>query len=87
MTSTYQTLQHFLNSWQWVGVFLCVGVETVEIYAKAYTSIAIKALQEAAKSYSVGLMRDSNLCVIHAKCIMIMPKDIQLVHRIWGEKL
>ena len=43
---------------------------------------AIKALQEAAKSYLVGLMEDSNLCAIHTKCITIMPKDIQLVSSI-----
>ena len=41
---------------------------------------AVMALQEAAKSYLVGLMEDTNLCAIHAKHVMTMPKDIQLVH-------
>ena len=39
---------------------------------------AILTLQEAAEAYLVGLMEDTNLCVIHAKCITIMPKNIQL---------
>ena len=43
-------------------------------------------LQEATESYIVGLMEDSNLCTIHAKCITIMPKDMQLPCRIREEK-
>ena len=39
---------------------------------------AIGALQEAAEAYLVGLFEDTNLCAIHAKLVMIMPKDIQL---------
>ena len=35
--------------------------------------------------YLVSLFEDSNLCCIHAKRVTIMPKDIQLAHRIWGE--
>ena len=27
MTSTYQTSQGLLNSWQWVGILLCVGIK------------------------------------------------------------
>ena len=37
-----------------------------------FQATAMKALQEAAKSYLVGLMEDSNLCTIHAKHITIM---------------
>ena len=47
---------------------------------------AIKGLQEAAEAYLVGLFKDSNLCTIHAEWIMIMPRDIQLARRIWGER-
>ena len=47
-----------------------------------FASGAILALQEAAEAYLVGLFEDTNLCAIHAKCIMIMPKDIQLARRI-----
>ena len=41
---------------------------------------AIYALQEASKAYLVYLFKDANLCAIHAKHVMIMPKHIQLAH-------
>ena len=41
-------------------------------------SAAVGALQDAAEAYLVGLFKDTNLCAIHAKRVMIMPKDIQL---------
>ena len=44
------------------------------------------ALQEAREAYLVGLFEDINLCAIHAKCVTIMPKDIQLSRRIRGER-
>jgi len=44
------------------------------------------ALQEASKAYLVGLFENSDLCAIHAKRVTIMPKDIQLAHRIRGER-
>ena len=47
---------------------------------------AIGALQEAGEAYLVGLFEDTNLCVIHAKHVTIMPKDIQLARRIRGEQ-
>ena len=43
------------------------------------TPAMMMALQEAAEAYLVQLLEDSNLCTIHAKCITIQPKDIQLV--------
>ncbi|XP_036915359.1 histone H3.3C-like [Sturnira hondurensis] len=49
-----------------------------------FQSAAIGALQEA--SDLVGLFKDTNLCAIHAKRVTIMPKDIQLAHRIRGER-
>lgn len=42
------------------------------------------ALQEAIKSYLVGLFEYTNLCEIHAKRAKIMPRDIQLARRIRG---
>ena len=51
-----------------------------------FDSGAILALQEAAEAYLVGLFEDTNLCAIHAKCITIMPKDIQLARHIQGER-
>ena len=41
--------------------------------------------QEASEAYLVGLFEDTNLCAIHAKRVTIMPKDIQLAHRVRGE--
>ena len=45
----------------------------------------VMALQEAAEYYLTGLLEDANLCTIHMKHVMIMPKDIQLAHHICGE--
>ena len=42
------------------------------------TLAMMMALQEAAEAYLVQLLEDSNLCAIHARCITIQPKDIQL---------
>ena len=51
-----------------------------------YTMDVVKCLQEAAEAYLVALFEDTNLCVIHAKCVTIMPKDIQLARCIRGEQ-
>ena len=51
-----------------------------------FQSGAIMALQEASEAYLVGLLEDSNLCTIHTKRVTIMLKDIQLAHRIIGER-
>jgi histone H3/H4 len=51
-----------------------------------FQSSAMKALQEAAEAYLVGLFEDANLCAIHCKRVTLMPKDINLARRIRGEK-
>ena len=50
-----------------------------------FRSDSIKAFQEAAEFYLIGLFEDSNLCAIHARRVTIMIKDIQLARRIRGE--
>ena len=45
-------------------------------------AMMVKGLQEATEAYLVGLFEDSNLCAIHAKRVMIMPRDVQLARRI-----
>ena len=50
-----------------------------------FQSVAILCLQEAAEAYPVRLFDDANLCTIHARGVTIMPKDILLARRIWGE--
>ncbi len=42
-------------------------------------SDALESLQEAAEAYLVHVFEDSNLCAIHAKHVMVMPKDFALV--------
>ena len=44
--------------------------------------MALLALQEAVEAYIINLFQDANLRAIHGKCITLMPKDIQLAHRI-----
>ena len=51
-----------------------------------FRSSALMALQEAAEAYLIRLFEDMNLCAIHTKWVTIMPKDIQLVRRIRGER-
>ena len=51
-----------------------------------FTADATYTLQCASEDYLVRLFEDSNLCAIHAKQVTIMPKDIQLAQRIWGER-
>ena len=43
-----------------------------------FTTESAYALQSAAEDYLVRLFEESNLCAIHAKCITIMPKDVNL---------
>ena len=45
---------------------------------------ALEALQEMAEAHLVSLFEDANLCVIHAKRVTVMPRDIQLARRIRG---
>ncbi|XP_044956972.1 histone H3.2-like [Hordeum vulgare subsp. vulgare] len=51
-----------------------------------FQSSAVSALQEATEAYLVGMFDDTNICAIHVKRVTIMPKDIQLVCRIRGER-
>jgi len=46
---------------------------------------AIEALQEAAEDYLVRLFEDANLCVLHARRVTLMVRDIQLARRIKGK--
>ena len=51
-----------------------------------FQGAAILCLQEAAEAYLVRLFKDTNLCAIHAKRVTIIPRDIQLVQHICGER-
>ena len=50
-----------------------------------FQASAIAALHEAMEAYLVGLFEDTNLCTIHARCVTIMPQDMQLARRLQGE--
>ena len=50
-----------------------------------FQSTAIMVLQEAGETFLVGLLEQSNLCAVHTKHVMVMPKDIQLAQRIRGD--
>ena len=47
-----------------------------------FQASALLVIQEAMEAWLVWLMEDMNLCAIHAKRVMIQPKDLSLVHRI-----
>ena len=68
--------------------FQCLVHKILQGYGVGYRVIPamMMALQEAAEAYLVQLLEDSNLCAIHAKCITIQPKDMQLARRIHGER-
>jgi len=48
--------------------------------------LAVKALQEATEKYIVELFEQANLCAIHARRVTLLPRDLELVHRIRGER-
>ena len=48
---------------------------------------ALTALHTAAEAYLMGLLEDANLATIHAKCVTLQPRDIQIVRRLRGEVL
>ena len=47
-------------------------------------AMAIMALQEAGETLLIGFLEQSNLCTLHTKRVMIMPKDIQLARHMRG---
>ena len=50
-----------------------------------FQTTAIMAIQEAGEVFLVGLLEQTNLCALHAKCVTIMSGDTQLVRHIWGD--
>lgn len=47
-----------------------------------YQVAALIALQEAAEAFLVQLFEDANLCVIHAKRVTVMVRDLDLTKRL-----
>ena len=50
-----------------------------------FQTTAILAIQEAGEAFLVGLLKQANLCALHAKSLTIMPRDIQYARCIWGD--
>ena len=46
---------------------------------------AIRSMQESGEAYLVGFLSDANLLAVHAKRVMVIWKDIELAHQIWGK--
>ena len=61
-------------------------VQEVGKYDMCFQVCMVLILKEAVECL-VGLLEDTNFCLIHVKCITIMPKDIQLACCICGEHL
>ena len=51
-----------------------------------YQVSAIAAMQEGTEAYLVRLLEYTRLEAIHGKRVTIMPKDVQIARRIWGER-
>ena len=54
--------------------------------AQHFTADCLAALQEGAEAYLITLFEDTYLCTIHVKRVSILPKDIQLVRCMCGER-
>jgi histone H3 len=51
-----------------------------------FQASAVAAIQEATESYVISLLADSNLAALHANRVTAMPRDLQLVRRLRGER-
>ena len=60
--------------------------EKERCFVLRWTVGAVDALHEALVDYLITLLQDANLLAIHAKCVTLQPRDIQLAQRIWGDK-
>lgn len=56
---------------------LCKGGEGVRFQASA-----IVAFQEAVENFLTNLIEDAYRCVLHAKRVTLLPKDLTLVYKI-----
>ena len=61
-------------------------VEKERCFVPQWAVGAVNALHEASEDYLITLLEDANLLAIHAKCVTLQPRDIQLAHRIQGDR-
>lgn len=51
-----------------------------------FQASAVAAIQEASEAFVVSLLADSTICALHAGRVTTMPRDLQLVRRLRGER-
>ena len=51
-----------------------------------FQASAVAAIQEATESFVVSLLSDANLSAVHTNRVTAMPRDLQLVRRLRGER-
>ena len=51
-----------------------------------FQASAVAAIQEATEAFVVSLLSDSGLVALHAGRVTAMPRDLQLVRRLRGER-
>ena len=51
-----------------------------------FQSSAVAAIQEATEAFVVSLLSDANLTALHANRVTALPRDLQLVRRLRGER-
>ena len=51
-----------------------------------FAASAVAAIQEATESFVISLLSDANLTALHANRVTAMPRDLQLVRRLRGER-
>ena len=51
-----------------------------------FQASAVAAIQEATESFVVSLLSDANLTALHANRVTALPRDLQLVRRLRGER-
>ena len=52
-----------------------------------FQSSAVAAIQEATEAFVISLLSDANLTALHANRVTALPRDLQLVRRLRGERL
>ena len=51
-----------------------------------FQSAALAAIQEATEAFVISLLSDANLTALHANRVTALPRDLQLVRRLRGER-
>ena len=51
-----------------------------------FQSSAVASIQEATEAFVISLLSDANLTALHANRVTALPRDLQLVRRLRGER-